>query len=81
MREARLTKGGEAGGEEKIIIQRHKMKVALVHDFLKSNGGAERVLKKLSELLEKANISIARRTVTKYREMLHILPSTKRKQF
>ncbi len=37
--------------------------------------------KKLSELLEKANISIARRTVTKYREMLHILPSTKRKQF
>ncbi len=37
--------------------------------------------KKLSELLEKVNISIARRTVTKYREMLHILPSTKRKQF
>lgn len=37
--------------------------------------------KKLSELLKKANISIARRTVTKYREMLRILPSTKRKQF
>ncbi len=37
--------------------------------------------KKISEFLKKANISIARRTVTKYREMLHILPSTKRKQF
>ncbi len=36
---------------------------------------------KLSELLKKANIKIARRTITKYREMLHILPSTKRKQF
>jgi RNA polymerase sigma-54 factor len=37
--------------------------------------------KKLTELLEKANINIARRTVAKYREMLHILPSSKRKQF
>ena len=36
---------------------------------------------KLSELLEEANIKIARRTVAKYREMLHILPSSKRKQF
>ncbi len=37
--------------------------------------------KKLTELLEKANINIARRTVAKYREMLNILPSSKRKQF
>lgn len=37
--------------------------------------------KKLTELLENANINIARRTVAKYREMLHILPSSKRKQF
>jgi len=37
--------------------------------------------KKLTELLEKANIKIARRTVAKYREMLNILPSSKRKQF
>jgi RNA polymerase sigma-54 factor len=35
----------------------------------------------ITELLEKANINIARRTVAKYREMLHILPSSKRKQF
>ena len=37
--------------------------------------------KQLTEILEKANINIARRTVAKYREMLHILPSSKRKQF
>lgn len=32
------------------------------------------------ELLKKKNINIARRTVTKYREMLGILPSSKRKK-
>ncbi|MBF0201518.1 MAG: RNA polymerase factor sigma-54 [Desulfamplus sp.] len=35
----------------------------------------------ITQLLAKADIKIARRTVAKYREMLHILPSTKRKQF
>ncbi len=35
----------------------------------------------ITKLLAKANIKIARRTVAKYREMLHILPSAKRKQF
>jgi len=37
--------------------------------------------KKLAALLKKDNITIARRTVAKYREMLYILPSSKRKQF
>jgi RNA polymerase sigma-54 factor len=32
------------------------------------------------ELLKEANINIARRTVTKYRELMGILPSNKRKQ-
>jgi len=32
------------------------------------------------EMLQKDNIDIARRTVAKYREMLHILPSSKRKR-
>ncbi len=32
------------------------------------------------DLLKKDNIDIARRTVAKYREMLHILPSSKRKR-
>jgi RNA polymerase sigma-54 factor len=36
---------------------------------------------KISELLEEANIDIARRTVAKYREMMKVLPSSKRKQF
>ncbi|MDY6854398.1 MAG: RNA polymerase factor sigma-54 [Thermodesulfobacteriota bacterium] len=36
--------------------------------------------KKIMEILEEHNISIARRTVTKYREMLNILPSSKRKK-
>jgi RNA polymerase sigma-54 factor len=33
------------------------------------------------ELLEKTGISIARRTVAKYREMIGILPSSKRKKY
>ena len=36
---------------------------------------------KISELLKEANIAIARRTVAKYREMMKVLPSSKRKQF
>jgi RNA polymerase sigma-54 factor len=36
--------------------------------------------KKIAEMLEKANISIARRTVAKYREMMNFLPSGKRKK-
>ena len=35
---------------------------------------------KIAKLLKEANISIARRTVAKYREILGILPSNKRKQ-
>jgi RNA polymerase sigma-54 factor len=36
---------------------------------------------KISEMLKEANIDIARRTVAKYREMMKVLPSSKRKQF
>lgn len=36
---------------------------------------------KISKILKDANIDIARRTVTKYREAMGILSSTKRKQF
>ena len=36
---------------------------------------------KISQILEASNIDIARRTVAKYREMMKILPSNKRKQF
>lgn len=36
---------------------------------------------KIAEILEAANINIARRTVAKYREMMRVLPSNKRKQY
>ncbi|MEW6615454.1 MAG: RNA polymerase factor sigma-54 [Thermodesulfobacteriota bacterium] len=36
---------------------------------------------KLVNILKELNINIARRTVTKYREVLNILPSSKRKRF
>lgn len=36
---------------------------------------------KISRLLKEENISIARRTVAKYREIMRVLPSNKRKQF
>ena len=36
---------------------------------------------KISELLKEENIDIARRTVAKYREILRVLPSNKRKQY
>jgi len=35
---------------------------------------------KISKLLKEANINIARRTVAKYREIMKVLPSSKRKQ-
>ena len=35
---------------------------------------------KLANILQNSNINIARRTVAKYRKVLNILPSNKRKQ-
>ncbi len=35
---------------------------------------------KIAEMLETQNINIARRTVAKYREMMKVLPSSKRRQ-
>jgi RNA polymerase sigma-54 factor len=36
---------------------------------------------KMAELLKAENIDIARRTVAKYREMMGVLPSSKRKSY
>ena len=36
---------------------------------------------KISQILKESNINIARRTVAKYREMIGVLPSNKRKQY
>jgi RNA polymerase sigma-54 factor len=60
---------------------------ASVQDKIRLLVGSENPKKpysdeKISEMLEKdLNIDIARRTVAKYREMMKILPSSKRKQF
>ncbi len=35
---------------------------------------------KIAKILKDSQINIARRTVAKYREMLNVLPSNKRKQ-
>ena len=35
---------------------------------------------KIAKILKESQINIARRTVAKYREMLNVLPSNKRKQ-
>jgi RNA polymerase sigma-54 factor len=47
-----------------------------------SNEDARRPLsdQRIAEMLKSGNIDIARRTVTKYREAMHILSSTKRRQ-
>ncbi|MBN1930141.1 MAG: RNA polymerase factor sigma-54 [Desulfobacterales bacterium] len=59
---------------------------ASVQDKIKQIIGSEDPRKpysdsKISKILKEANIDIARRTVAKYREMLRVLPSNKRKQF
>jgi RNA polymerase sigma-54 factor len=57
-----------------------------VREAIKNIVGEENHKKPFSdseivEKLEKAGISIARRTVAKYREMMGILPSSKRKKY
>ena len=43
--------------------------------------GGELIDDKIVEFLDKEKITIARRTVAKYREMMGILPSSRRKKF
>lgn len=69
--------GGKDGGAD-IASEVLKMKIKAIFE-------AENPLKPLSdqkvvEILAKENLTVARRTVTKYREMLGVLPSSKRKE-
>ncbi|MDO9182348.1 MAG: RNA polymerase factor sigma-54, partial [Bacteriovorax sp.] len=69
--------GGKDGGTD-IASEVLKMKIKAIFE-------AENPLKPLSdqkvvEILAKENLTVARRTVTKYREMLGIMPSSKRKE-
>lgn len=52
-----------------------------IRQIIKEEDGAKPFSdQEIVELLEKENIKIARRTVAKYREMLNILPSSKRRK-
>jgi RNA polymerase sigma-54 factor len=69
--------GGKDGGTD-IASEVLKMKIKAIFE-------AENPLKPLSdqkvvEILAKENLTVARRTVTKYREMLGVMPSSKRKE-
>jgi RNA polymerase sigma-54 factor len=57
-------------------VQEEIKKIILAEDKRKPLSDSEIV-----DILKKSGISIARRTVAKYREMLGILPSSKRKTF
>ncbi len=67
-------------------IQGDAVASASVQDKIKQIIGSENPKKpysddKISKLLKEENINIARRTVSKYREIMKVLPSSKRKQF
>ena len=61
-------------------IASESVKDKIRHIILNENTKKPHSDKKIMEILEGHNINIARRTVTKYREMLNILPSSKRKK-
>jgi RNA polymerase sigma-54 factor len=68
--------GGKDGGAD-VASEVLKMKIKTIFD----NENPVKPLsdQKVVEILEREGITVARRTVTKYREMLDIMPSSKRK--
>ncbi len=68
--------GGKDGGAD-VASEVLKMKIKTI--FENENPAKPLSDQKVVEILEREGITIARRTVTKYREMLDILPSSKRK--
>lgn len=69
--------GGKDGGTD-IASEVLKMKIKSIFDA--ENPAKPLSDQKVVEILAKENLAVARRTVTKYREMLGILPSSKRKE-
>ncbi len=69
--------GGKNGGID-IASESLKLKIKELVD----NEDSRKPLsdQKIADILSKSDIKVARRTVAKYREMLNILPSSKRKQ-
>lgn len=68
--------GGKDGGAD-VASEVLKMKIKTIFD--NENPAKPLSDQKVVEILEREGITVARRTVTKYREMLNILPSSKRK--
>lgn len=69
--------GGKDGGAD-IASEVLKMKIKAI--FEGENPAKPLSDQKVVEILAKENLTVARRTVTKYREMLGVLPSSKRKE-
>lgn len=68
--------GGKDGGAD-VASEVLKMKIKTIFD--NENPAKPLSDQKVVEILEREGITVARRTVTKYREMLDIMPSSKRK--
>lgn len=69
--------GGKDGGAD-IASEVLKMKIKAI--FEAENPAKPLSDQKVVEILAKENLTVARRTVTKYREILGVLPSSKRKE-
>ena len=68
------SEGGEGVASETV---RNKIKEILASEDSKHPYSDQEIV----EILKKQGITIARRTIAKYREMLGILPSSRRKKF
>lgn len=69
--------GGKDGGVD-IASEVLKLKIKAIFDT--ENPAKPLSDQKVVEILARENLTVARRTVTKYREMLGVLPSSKRKE-
>jgi RNA polymerase sigma-54 factor len=69
--------GGKDGGQD-IASEVLKIKIKAIFDS--ENPTKPLSDQKVVEILARENLTVARRTVTKYREMLGVLPSSKRKE-
>ena len=68
--------GGKNGGVD-IAGETLKLKI---HELIKNEDTKKPLSdQKIADILSKSDIKVARRTVAKYREMMNILPSSKRK--
>jgi RNA polymerase sigma-54 factor len=75
-----INQSGSTGASAHAIITPKVVKEKVKQIISQENQNSPISDQKIVELLLKENINIARRTVAKYRDMLGILPSSKRKK-